>query len=477
MKRTILAILLLLPVVAVYSTERVRLKISKPFALLTFMRAGANDPHVSTTLADYVRSHVPRLDSVRFYKAVYRFEMLELENSMVFSEYPEARQKPRSLAGMLNNAAIRSNTVDEFLGSIVGIIPNERWMALKTSLAVVEPLYDRIMQPYDENLYKQQHALEAYSQTTDAIFTKLKRFYGSTWSNDMPFTISLFAIPGSKGNSTAAPYSNTLALGVLTEEKEHEMRMGVAIHEICHVLYEEQALKLQWALDSVFVKSKSVYAPYAYAYFDEALATACGNGWAYRKLAGREDTGEWYNDDYNNRFAKALYPMVRSYIVEGRTRDRSFVKKAIAVFEKTFPHAPYEYASVLNSVHFYTDATEHAQYESIYNSVARHMRITSCYGSYPIADKQSAEQLSSAGGTQLLVVHTNHTANWEVLKREFPQMAGLDPDDDGIISFIDNKRRPVIVVNVHGIGLLDDAIARMKAQGYINTDRKFTPLR
>lgn len=475
MYRVLLVLAMVLSSV-VQATERVTIKISKPFALLTFMRAGADDPHVSTTLAEYVRGHIPRRDSVRFYKAVFAFEQLELENSLVFSEYPEARQRPRSVAGMLNNAAIRANTVDEFLSSIVGVIPNERWMRLKDALETVEPLYDKIMQPYDEDLHKQQLALEQYSEATDAIFTKLKRFYGSTWSNDMPFTISLFAIPGEKGNSTAAPYSNTLALGVLTEEREHEMRMGVAIHEICHVLYEEQPLKLQWALDSVFVKGKSVYAPYAYAYFDEALATACGNGWAYRKLAGRDDTGDWYNDDYINRFAKALYPMVRSYIAEGRTLDRSFVKKAIAVFEKTFPRAPYEYASVLNSVHFYTDATEHAQYESIYNSVARHMRITSCYGSYPIADKQSAEQLSSAGGTQLLVVHTNHTANWEVLKKEFPQMAGLDPADDGIISFIDDKRRPVIVVNVHNIARLDDAIARMKVQGHINTDRKFTPL-
>lgn len=476
MRRLFVVLTLLIAQVA-GATERVTIKISKPFALLTFMRAATNDPHVSTTLAEYVRGHIPKRDSVQFYKAVFAFAQLELENSIVFSEYPEARQKPRSLAGMLNNAAIKANTVGEFLGDIVGIVPNERWLVLKTSLSAVEPIYDEVVRPYDDDFLKQQRALEKYADATDAIFFKLKRFYGSTWSNEMPFIISLFAIPGATGNSNAAPYSNTLALGVLTGEKEHEMRMGVAIHEICHVLYEEQPLKMQWALDSVFRKSKSVYAPYAYAYFDEALATACGNGWAYRQLAGQDDTGEWYNDDYINGFAKAIYPLVRSYISDGKTMDKNFVKKAIVLFEKTFPKAPYAYASVVNKVHFYTDADNHAAYEAIYNTVARHLRITSCYGSYPIADKQSVEQIVSSDGTQLLIIHSMHKENWTILKNEFPELTSLNPAEDGIISFIDGKRRPVIIVNVHGIAQLDSAISQMVATKQIEPGRNFTPLR
>lgn len=476
MQKVLLAVLLLLSSAA-SASPRVSLKISKPFALLTFMRAGANDPHVSTTLAKYVRGHVPKRDSVRFYKAVYQFEMLELENSMVFSEYPEARQKPRSLAGMLNNAAIKANTTEEFLAAIVGIIPNERWMQLKASLQVAEQLYDQIMTPHDADLRKQQQALEQYAEATDGIFTKLKRFYGSTWSNDMPFTISLFAIPGAKGNSTAAPYSNTLALGVLTGEKEHEMRMGVAIHEICHVLYEEQPLTLQWALDSVFRKNKSIYAPYAYAYFDEALATACGNGWAYRRLVGRDDTGDWYNDEYINGFAKAIYPLVRSYISDGKTIDKNFVKKAIVLFEKTFPKAPYAYASLFNSLHFYTDAKDHTEYEVIYKTLARRFRITSSSGSYPVTDKMSVEQISSSAGPQLVVIHTNHSVNWSMLRKQFPEIAALNPADDGIISFIDSKKRPVTVVNVHSISQLDEAFDLLVKLKEINPSRIYTPLR
>jgi len=476
MKRLFIVLILLFAYNA-NATERVSLKISKPFALLTFMRAAANDPHVSTTLAKYVRGHVPRRDSAQLYKAVFQFEQLELENSMVFSEYPEARQKPRSLAGMLNNAAIRANTTEEFLAAIVGVIPNERWMQLKASLQVVEPMYDKMMLPYDADLRKQQQALEQYSDETDAIFTKLRRFYGSTWSNDMPFTISLFAIPGARGNSTAAPYSNTLALGVLTEEKDHEMRMGVAIHEICHVLYEEQPLKTQWELDSLFKKSKSVYAPYAYAYFDEALATACGNGWAYRKMTGYDDSGDWYNDEYINGFAKAIYPLVRSYIAEGKTIDKSFIKKAIVLFEKTFPQAPYAYTSLFNSIHFYTDAIDHGQYRTIYRGFESRFRVTSNYASYPLDDKQSIEFISSSTGTQLIVVHANHKVNWNILRKEFPEMANLNDDDYGIISFIDDKKRPIVVVNVHDVSQLDEAFALLVKLKQINPSQKFTPLR
>ncbi len=476
MKKQLFAMLLLLLPIGVYAANRVQLKISKPFALITFLRAAGNEPHISTTLISYVRTHVSMSDSAKLYKAVRKFQRIGLENNFVFSEYPSNRQKPKSIADIINNAAIQSDNTEQFLNRIIGILPNEQWQQLREAMEIAEPVYEKIMQSYTAALQEQKSALEKYSERTDRIFYSLKTFYGSTWSNDIPFTISLFAIPGNKGNSTASPYSNSLALGVLTEEDEHEMRMGVAIHEICHVLYEEQPLKLQWVIDSSFAKSKSASAKYAYAYFDEALATACGNGWAYSQLSGNVDTGDWYNDIQINGFAKAIYPTVKKYIESGKKIDRAFIDKAISRFEKTFPNAQYEYSNLLNKVNLYTDAENHEQFSEVYAALSRHIRITSSSGSYPICDTQTVSQIPGAEGTQLFIIHTKHKANYQLLEKQFPQIKGLSPKEEGIVSFYDEKKRPVIILNAKDINRVEKVVLQMEKQHHIDTKILFTAL-
>ena len=476
MKKQLIAILLLFSAVSASGATRIQFRLSRPFGILNFMRAASNDAHLSQTLVTYVHDHIPAADSALFYKAIRSFAAIELDNSYNFPEYPLARQKPRSLAGIINNAAIQSVSIDDFLSRIVGILPNEQWMKLKKAMIIAAPFYDEMMQPFDNAMRKQLHALEKYNTKTDDIFYRLKTFYGSTWSDDMPFTVSLFAIPGFKGNTTASPYSNSLALGVLTEERNHETRMGVAIHEICHVLYEEQPLKLQWKTDSVFMQSKSAYARYAYGYFDEALATACGNGWAYAQLAGSTDTGDWYDDTYINRFAKGIYADVKVYIDAGKKIDSSFVSRAINKFEQTFPDAIYEYANLLNSVNLYTDAAAHNDFNEVYSSLARYIRITSSNGSYPIADPQTQQQIDNADGTQLFIVYTAHEANYALLKKKFPQIKSLDPGKEGIASFYDNKKRPVVILNVKNIGRVALAARQLQKDRLMSPTQLFKPL-
>jgi hypothetical protein len=477
LKKLSVACALLLFVSDAFCGVRVKLTISKPFGIINFIRAGSKDAHISKTLVAYVKDNISPADSAKFYEAVRGFASIGLDNSYTFDEYPISRQKPKTMAGIINNAAIQSGTIDEFLGRIVGILPNEQWMRLKKSLLAAEPFYDEMMRRMQAPMSAQLQALEKYTRQTDKVFYTLKTFYGSTWSDEMPFTVSLFAIPGRKGNTTAAPYSNSLALGVLTEEVAHEMRMGVAIHEIGHVLYEEQPLKLQWKIDSAFNQSKSKYARYAYGYFDEALATACGNGWAAAQLSGNIDTGSWYDDDYINKYAKSIYPLVKKYIEGGKSIDCSFVTKCIRRFEQTFPDAIYEYANLLNSVNLYTDAETHTEFNEIFNSLSRHVRITSSNSSYPIADANSLEQMDKSPGTQLFIIHTHHKENWALLKEKFPQIKELNANDEGIASFFDNSGRPIVLVNVKGTQRVEQGILLLEKNGRMNPRQLFSPLK
>lgn len=57
-----------------------------------------------------------------------------------------------------------------------------------------------------------------------------------------------------------------------------------------------------------------------------------------------EDTAAWYNRKYTNLMAKKMYPLVRSYIVNGRSIDRPFTDQHIQLY-----HYPYRSTSQYDS--------------------------------------------------------------------------------------------------------------------------------
>jgi hypothetical protein len=437
-------------------------KISKPLCLLSFLETASGDAHTSVTLREFIRTHTAAEDTADFRRLIARFSSMNYEGSYTLSQYPALRQKPRTSTNLVKIAAIQSGDLNEFFSRITGLMPNEQLLLFKEVLRDAEYYYDKaIFVQYKPALESQLAELQSKKHKTKAAFFKLKTFYGSTWPEEMPFTVAIYPIPGSSGNTVASPHNNSLVLAVLTDEKDIESRVSVAMHEICHVLYEEQPLWLQWRLDSVFAENSSMAKQYAYSYLDEALATACGNGWMYEYITGDPDKGAWYNDDYINTYAHALYPMVKGYIENYKTIDRRFIREAITVFEKQFPEAAFEYNNLLNKVNLYTDADSHQDFILQMNTLQSRYRVTHCNSSYPINDERSLSLAAESEGTQLFLVHSRQKENFEALRKIFPQLSSVDEKKEAITGFIDSKGRAVIVVNVHGTDRLATAFQKM----------------
>lgn len=476
MKKTLLLVLCFLGMLYAQATERMHFVRSKPFSLLVFTRAAAGDVHLSRTLIAYIKEHVPVRDSARFYELVREFNTLDMNLTYVIPGQPAQRTRPKSTGGLIYNAAIHCRDMDEFMQRITGILSNEQWLRLGKILRGIEPYYDRMMGAHERDMQEQLSALQDYDERAGAMFDKLRKFYGSTWADDEAFTVALYTIPGREGNSTAAPYNNTLALGVFSREKIFEERVCIAMHEVCHVLYEEQPMKLQQKLDRYFAQSNSPYAAFAYNYLDEGLATACGNGWAYWNILGRADTGKWYANRYINNYGKALFPLVRKYIESGREIDQAFVNRAIELFTFTFPDAPYEYENLLNSVNIYTDADEHDEYASVCAGIGRHFQITNSNGHYPMTDADAMGYIKNEPGTQLFIIHRDHRKELSVLQKVFPQLRGTDPAQEGIMSFFDDRKRAIVVVNVRNADRVEKAAALLEKLGKIDRSVQFIPL-
>jgi hypothetical protein len=452
-------------------------KISKPLCLLTFLETASGDAHSSPTFRKYIKEHITNDDTAAFKELVSSFSALDLDHNYILPQYPPQRQKPRSSEGLIKMAAVQAKDLPDFFNRIAGILPNEQWLALKEIMGKTQYYYSQVINSEDNvAIEKQLRELKMYNDKTDKAFLRLKTFYGSTWPDNQGFSVAIYPIPGTSGTTTATPHSNCLVMAVLTKETDHDSRMGVAMHEISHVLYEEQPLSLQWKLDSAFMENGSVSMPYAYGYLDEALATACGNGWIYEFLTGKPEDGSWYNDEYINKYAHALYPLVKLYIDNFKTIDRSFVKKAISIFETEFPDAAYEFNNLFNQMNFYTDANSSEQYRNIKNTLNRYYRVSGCHSSYPIADPQSLDMANKSSGTQLFIIHTNKTQNFSELKKIFPELNTVDESGESIISFIDKNKRPVVIVNVKDDTRIDAAFKKMTEIKKISQGLSFNTL-
>lgn len=453
----------------------IHFKISRPLSILAFLKTASGSGDMSRTLATYIGDNTAGEDKVKFSKIIDNYRSLGLDYSYTIPGYPESRPRPRTTMDLLIIAAVQARDEADFMQRIIGLLPNETWLQLGAVMKDASPFYDRMLgRPYAAAMNAQLGQLQKYNTRLDGIFSKLSHFYGSTWSKDIPFTVAIYPVPGKRGNTTATPHSNSLVLAVLTEEKNYDIRVSVAVHEICHVLYGEQPMDLQLAMDKWFAANKNPNAVYAGNYIDEALATACGNGWAYKELSGKEDTTPWYDNEYINAFAHAIYPMVKEYISANRQLGSAFVQRAITLFSNRFPAAYKNYQNLMNKVNIYTDAETQQDFGNINGVIRKYYRVTSSYGSYPIAE--SMQQLEQATGTQFFLVYKDHTANYKLLYDKFPELKKYTPQQEGVISFFDKDKRAVIIVNVKNKSRIDAGMMRMAKAKEMNETQVFVSI-
>ena len=69
------------------------------------------------------------------------------------------------------------------------------------------------------------------------------------------------------------------------------------------------------------------------AWINEALATAIGSGWVYKKAyAGKDERQTWYADSTIDAFAHKIFPLVSEYLEQNRPIDLAFVVSSVKSF-------------------------------------------------------------------------------------------------------------------------------------------------
>jgi hypothetical protein len=466
--RIVLSAIVFLFSVAAFSQELVNIKYSKPFAIIKFLETTKGGHGTSLTFKHQIDTSFLGKD-ITFQNLIAEYRSIQLNYNYVKQQYPVNRKQATSTWDLLCVAAISSNTNEEFLNRIIGIYPNTDYLKLKKIVTATEPFYDRfIYLNYKSHIDDNLRELRGLSPKLNELFEKFKTFYGSSWDKSIPFNLAIYPIIGRSGQTTATPHANCLEMGVLTHEEDVFDILSIGMHEMSHVLFEEQSLVLQQQIDSLFTDSITPYSKFAYHYIDEALATALGNGYAYKELAGEIDSAEWYSDFYINAYAKAIYPLTEQYINEKKQIDKSFVLKAIALFKQTFPNALYDYEPLLMTADIYFEDDVTKELDEIEFTLHNTFRIYHSNTSIPISDKISLDNLKTSKETQIIIIHKNQSQNLAKLKVLFKNLGALPPNKNMLVSFLDKTNRPVIIIVAESKEKAKEAIKLLRTQKEIN---------
>ena len=417
---------------------------------LHFMHTAVGGEHSSQSYRAFIDSATT--DDAAFNELVMRYSQLDFSSSYRRPNLPRRRYRARSVMDFLWLHASASSSLADYAQRTFGLLSVADHAELFDVLAKAEPYYQRLVyQPQRSNIERTERFLDAYEGRVAQLFGQVSGFYGTPWPEDIPFTVALAPIPLASGVTSAVPKVNTLVCSYLSEnDEDYKATLGVAVHEMCHSIYDEQPTPLQQDIDDWFMLSRRPHATHAYAYFNEALATAIGNGWAYEQLNGHLDSEQWYADPYIDGFARAIHPLVKAYLAEQQTIDRPFVDSAIEAFAKTFPDADRDAAVLLNSVGIYADTENERTLSAFSDVLMRRFRVSSSFLRAPLTSPGALRSMGYPQLTKLVIVDRDRQNNWDLLGSRFAHLeaVSLPTDDNFGYAFYDEPSRSTVLVFV-----------------------------
>ncbi len=462
------------------SKPRVEYRISKVQGLLSFLEALSGGSQSPSLLGDLFWGSSFDTPATRNTLEEFESACIRLVADISHQGYPPSRHAGRDLGSLFLIRSGFSTDLDDFSERTLGLLPVPAHEALFRSLRAMEPIYEELVWKPTVSLLEERRKefrQAGLDWNLDQMFRDAARFYGAVWPESQPFVVGLYPLPGRGGATSAESLGVFESVGVLVEAEDIAGRFGVIFHEMCHSLYGAQPSELQFRLEGYYTDSESPYSMLAYGSINEGLATALGNGWAFEQATGQIDEGEWYANDVIDRYGKALYPLVKTYLEEGRTMDEEFVEQSIELFAATFPDSIYRYEVQLNSMLLLSDGNL-MRSEHLRRELGQRIRISSVASSAPINHPRTLEMVEGVQDAVLAVISEQGTEQLEDLAELCLPVADALPElveaeSSYLFSTLDPEGRAFVIIQVAGAEEVGSAFEAMKRLGKIAPDTPF----
>jgi len=409
-----------------------------------------------------------------------RYRQLDTESSCPLPNYPDGRiGSQASTAPAYLAAAAEATDLADLQRRTVGLLPNEVLASLDSIYQHLQPAFDTLAwQPHAAELGRQRTAYAAFlaDKQLMARFGQLRAFYGSVWPDAVPFRILLSPQldAGSTFTNQATTVGNLVLVGTHPSSRKFADATTVVFHEMSHALSTQQRLGLQQQLEQWYLHADPVPHRDAYHLMEEALATVAGE-WLYAQQLGQPEAGTWYQDDYIDRYAHALYPLMTSYIARGQQIDQAFVQEAATLFARTSPNAASEYTNLFRYVLYWTDSDDAQQVEQAFRA---HFRSNYTRSFNPIMDETKPLELIKSGDClPVMVVTRDHEATLRYLRQYIPALHKfrLRPAQSFVLSTT-GPAGPLVLVCAHSPAEVAAAAQLLAKQSHVDPAHPLTLL-
>ncbi|SFQ26334.1 hypothetical protein [Hymenobacter arizonensis] len=453
----------------------VTVEVNRVFCLVRFVEtlAGSSGGYVGSRKA-FEKS---RFNTPAARRWLRHYQNLNREPGFDFEGYPVGRLGSQgSTAPAYLAASADAQSLPDLQRRTVGLLPNEVLASLDSVYRFFTPAFDTLAwQPHAAELNKLRPAYAEFLAKSQLMqkFGRLRTFYGSVWPDEFSYRIQLNpqlntsqGVGGLTFTNHAWVSGNTVLLDCHPASRNFVDGTAVVFHEMSHSLSAQQRLGLQQQLECWYLHNPSPNRRAAYNLMEEALATVAGE-WIYAQQAGQPESGEWYNDDYINRYAKALYPLMTGYVERGQTIDSMFVSQAISAFDRTFPQAATDYANLFRKVLYWSNAED---FRAAILPFSDRFKSSFTYTSSPILN--SAKALSQAQGGEFLpviLVAQKHEATLRYLRKNLPALRKqrLRPEKSFLLSTT-GPNGPIILVNAHDPAQFTAAAVLLAKQSHLD---------
>lgn len=451
----------------------VKLQIDKPYCLLNFMETLRTRGYYGPTLYEHY-SKSKYNDDEKLTKLVGDYAGVKIAYKYHLDGYPKYRflAKDRSTSDVFFALSARADSLEEWKQMTAGIIPFADHQRLFEILAAVEPIYDELVwAPYYDTAQDRLKGLRAYAEQVNlgGMLGPIARFLNSSWSADIPLVVTFSIVPGEQIRLIPPPLGNVIRAGLLTESDDYSWYIGLIAHEFAHRAFAEQPLKQHLQIDQWLTESKSPHRGTVNLMFNEVLGGAIGHR-VREDLLGHAQAFT-YDQALVNVMDEALYPLVVSYLTEDKSIDRAFVDECLALYEKTFPNALYEYQSLLSVYYLLTDL-EGSEARGLPRVIRQNLVGPMMYEVGSGINDENIEAMQAYEFAKMVVITRDHEQTLGYLKDKLRVLDGydnLDAGADWVLSCHDTNRNPYVIVNIQEAETFEAVVKALKTAKTIDT--------
>lgn len=451
-------------------TYTIKYQVNKPYCILNFMETLKTNGFYGPNLFQYYKQSALN-DNETLVALVEQYKQLKIKYSYEFGGYPKYRfmAKGRSTRDLFYTLSAKTQTLAEFKQITVGIIPYDQHQKLFEIFEAVEPIYDELIwKPYHKTALKKIRALEKYTKkiNMNEKLPQYVNFFTSSWPVDIPIIMSFSIVPGEKVKLVPPPQGNTIFSGLLTDSDDYSFYIALLTHEFAHRAFAELPLEKHQQIDQWFTNSKSPNRHMVNFVFNEVLGGAVGH-----KI--REDLIGPHKSNYGQSFIRdfndAMYPLVASYLDEGKSLDNDFVEKSLQIYGETFPKAHKEYHYLLQAYYLLTDAEDYPISREIMKNISSPLMYEH---EKSIMDDTNIDNLINYDFTKLIVISKDHENTFDYLQNKIPGLNDINEvktESDFVLSFHDTDGRAYIIINLHSMDKFVEVLEKLKAQKMIDS--------